>query len=65
MLDMVAKYVRVLDSPHGLLLSPCSDKMGRGITSSDFWYSIVKQAHCYVSGQHSFLKSTVHIIREQ
>ena len=46
-------------------LSPCSDKMGRGITSSDLWHSIVKQAHCYVSGKHSSLKSTVHSIREK
>ena len=59
------KNVKVLDSPHGLLLSPCSDKMGRGITSSDLWHSIVKQTHCYVSGKHSSLKSTVHSIREQ
>ena len=59
------KNVRILDSPHGLLLSPYSDKMGRGITSRDLWHSIVKQAHCYVSGKHSFLKSTVHFIREQ
>ena len=39
--------------------------MGRGITSNDLWYSIVKQAHCYVSGKHSSLKSTVYSIREQ
>ena len=59
------RNLKVLDSPHGLLLSPSSDKMGRGITSSDLWHSIVKQAHCYVSGKHSSLKSTVHFIREQ
>ena len=47
------KTVKVLDSPHGHPLSPCSDKMERDITSSDLWHFIVKQAHCYVSGKHS------------
>ena len=59
------KIVKILDSLHELLLSPCSDKMGGGITFSDLWHSIVNQAHCYFSGEYCFLKSTVQSIREQ
>ena len=29
------KNVKVLDSLYGIFLNPCSDKMGRGIISSD------------------------------
>ena len=57
--------VKILDSPHGLLLSPCSDKIRRGITSSDLWHFIVKKPHCYVSGKYFSLKFTVQFIREQ
>ena len=59
------KNVKLLDRSHGLLLSSCSDKMGRGITSSDFWHSSVKQVHCYICSKHLFLKSTLQSIQEQ